>query len=117
MADVKKTVDAAAEVKATEKAAEKKVAEKKAPAAKKAAASKKTAAKKAAAPKKTAAKKAAENVFVEYRGKQITSADLIAKAKKFSGVKSPKVVNVYVKAEENKVYYVVDDNAGSFDLV
>ncbi len=133
MADEKKTV-AAAEVKAPEKAAEKKVAEKKAPAAKKAAAPKKAAAKKPAAkkaaapkkdaaPKKAAAKKpaakkaAVENVYVQYLGAEITSADLIAKAKKASGVKSPKAVNVYVKPEENKVYYVVDNNAGSFDLV
>ena len=126
MADVKKTAEAAvAEVKAPEKAAEKK-----APAAKKAAAPKKAAAKKAAAPKKTAAAKkpaekktaakktaASENVYVQYLGSEITSADLIAKAKKASGVKSPKTVNVYVKPEENKVYYVVDNNAGSFDLV
>ncbi|MDO4864440.1 MAG: DUF6465 family protein, partial [Ruminococcus sp.] len=75
--------------------------------------------KKAAAAKKPAAKKvaASENVFVEYLGAQITSAELIARAKKESGVKSPKTVNVYVKPEENKVYYVVDNKAGSFDLV
>ncbi|MBR4626145.1 MAG: hypothetical protein IKO47_00305 [Ruminococcus sp.] len=92
-------------------------AEKKA--AKKAAAPKKTAAKKAPAEKKTAAKKtvASENVFVQYMGAEITSADLIAKAKEASGVKSPKSVNVYVKPEENMVYYVVDNNAGAFPLV
>ncbi len=131
MADVKKTAEAAvAEVKAPEKAAEKKAPAKKAAASKKAAAPKKAAAKKpaekkAAAPKKAAEKKtaakktaASEKVYVQYRGSEITSADLIAKAKKDSGVKSPKTVNVYVKPEENKVYYVVDDNnVGSFDLV
>ena len=71
------------------------------------------------AEEKPAAKKTAvsENVFVQYLGSEITSADLIAKAKKASGVKSPKTVNVYVKPEENKVYYVVDNNVGSFDLV
>lgn len=118
MAAIKKTdkaVEAVTETKAVEVAAEKK-----APA-------KKTAAKKAAAPKtaakktttKAAAKKTAaeENVFVEYLGAQISSTDLIAKAKKDSGVKSPKNVNVYVKPEENKVYYVIDGKEGSFFLV
>ena len=118
MAAIKKDVNAAET--ATEVKAAATAEEKKAPAKK--AAAKKTAAKKPVAKtaeKKTAAKKTAvsENVFVQYLGSEITSADLIAKAKKASGVKSPKTVNVYVKPEENKVYYVVDNNAGSFDLV
>ena len=119
MAAIKKDVNAAET--ATEVKAAATAEEKKAPAKK--AAAKKTAAKKPAAKtaeKKTTAKKAAavtENVYVQYLGSEITSADLIAKAKKASGVKSPKTVNVYVKPEENKVYYVVDNNAGSFDLV
>ena len=93
-------------------------AEKKAP-AKKTAAKKTAAPKKAPAEKKTAANKTAvsENVYVQYHGAEITSADLIAKAKAESGVKSPKTVNVYVKPEENMVYSVVDNNAGSFPLV
>ena len=104
MAAIKKDVNAAET--ATEVKAAATAEEKKAPAKK-------------AAAKKTAAKKTAvsENVFVQYLGSEITSADLIAKAKKASGVKSPKTVNVYVKPEENKVYYVVDNNVGSFDLV
>ena len=90
-----------------------------APAEEKKPAAKKAAEKKPVAEKKPAAKKVevSENVYVQYMGIEITSADLIAKAKKESGVKSPKTVNVYVKPEENKVYYVVDNNAGSFDLV
>ncbi|MBQ9898349.1 MAG: hypothetical protein IJM44_02710 [Ruminococcus sp.] len=91
-------------------------AEKKAPAKK--AAAKKPAAKKPAA-KKPAAKKtvvAQENVYVQFMGNEYTSADLIAKAKKASGVKAPKKVDVYVKPEDNMVYYVVDNNAGSFSL-
>ena len=123
MADEKivKAADKAAEVKAPaaeKKTAEKKTAAKKAAAPKKATALKKTAAKKTAA--KTTTKKAAavsENVYVEYLGAQITSQDLIKKAKAASGVKSPKTVNVYVKPEDNMVYYVVDNNAGSFPLV
>jgi membrane protein involved in colicin uptake len=104
------------EIKAAETAAapvEEKAAEKKAPAKK--APAKKAAAKKEAAPK--AAKKVAENVYVEYQGVQLNSASLIERAKKESGVKSPKSVNVYVKPEDNKVYYVVDNNAGDFSLV
>lgn len=111
------TTKKAAEAKAEEKAApaaEKKTTAAKKPAAKKAAAPKKAAEKKTTAAKKTAA---SENVYVEYLGAQITSQDLIKKAKSASGVKSPKVVNVYVKPEDNMVYYVVDNNAGSFPLV
>jgi len=109
--EVKAAETAAAPVE--EKAAEKKAPAKKAPAKK--AAAKKPAAKKEAAPK--AAKKVAENVYVEYQGVQLNSASLIERAKKESGVKSPKSVNVYVKPEDNKVYYVVDNNAGDFSLV
>ena len=47
-----------------------------------------------------------------------TSEELIANAKKLSGIKSPKTVDVYVRPEINKVYYVIDgDNFGEFDLV
>ena len=126
MSTTKKTeaaIAAEAAKTATAPAAEKKDAPAKKAPAKKAAAAKKPAAKKTAA-KKTAAKKTAAkesavtgNVYVEYLGAQISSADLIEKAKKASGVKSPKEINVYVKPEDNKVYYVVDKTAGDFELV
>lgn len=87
-------------------------------------AKKTTAKKKADAPvaeekkpveKKTTAKKTASvNVFFQYQGTE--SAELIEKAKELSGVKSPKSVNLYIKPEENMVYYVVDDIAGGFAL-
>lgn len=65
--------------------------------------------------KKTTAKKTASvNVFFQYQGTE--SAELIEKAKELSGVKSPKSVNLYIKPEENMVYYVVDDIAGGFEL-
>jgi hypothetical protein len=93
------------------------VAEAAAPAEKKAPA-KKAAAKKPAAKKEAAPKKVAENVYVQYQGVEITSAGLIEKAKKDSGVKSIKKVDVYVKPEENMVYYVINDDAkGQFPLV
>ncbi len=116
MSTTKKTeaaIAAEAAKTATAPAAEKKDAPAKKAPAKKAAAAKKPAA------KKTAAKESAVkgNVYVEYLGAQISSADLIEKAKKASGVKSPKEINVYVKPEDNKVYYVVDKTAGDFELV
>ena len=97
--------------KAVEAAVENAVSEVKTVAKK--AAAKKPAAKKEAAPKKTVS----ENVYVQYQGVEVTSAGLIERAKKESGVKSPKKVDVYVKPEDNKVYYVVDNNAGQFDLI
>jgi hypothetical protein len=87
-------------------------------AAEKKATAKKAAPKKTAAPKKEAApKKPNENVYVQYQGVELTSAGLIERAKAESGVKSPKKVDVYVKPEDNTVYYVVDNNAGQFPLV
>ncbi len=74
---------------------------------------------KAVAKKKTTApKKAKETVYIQQSGNEITSEELIANAKKLSGIKSPKTVDVYVRPEINKVYYVIDgDNFGEFDLV
>ncbi len=68
-----------------------------------------------ASEKKTTAKKSASvNVFFQSHGNE--SAELVEKAKELSGVKSPKSVNLYIKPEENMVYYVVDDIAGGFSL-
>lgn len=66
--------------------------------------------------KKTTAKKttASVNVFFQYQGTE--TAELVEQAKKLSGVKSPKSVNLYIKPEDGMVYYVVDDIAGSFEL-
>lgn len=95
-------------------------AEEKKPAAKKTAgrkpAAKKPAGRKPAA-KKTASKKASdETVYIQYNGAEVTPSGLIERAKAESGVKSPSKVDVYVKPEENMVYYVVDNNPGSFSL-
>ena len=127
---VKKTVTKAAkpavetkEVKAeetkTEKAAEAKTTEtaKKAPA-------KKTTARKTPA-KRTTTKKAAvvtEEVYLQYAGKEFSSADLTAKVKeiwKEMGKKAAdlKDIKVYVKPEENAAYYVINnEETGSFGL-
>ncbi|MBP3380795.1 MAG: hypothetical protein J6K77_08040 [Ruminococcus sp.] len=96
-------------------AAEAKATAKK-PAAKRAAA-KKTTAKPAA--KKSAAGKAAVSaeLFIQYQGIQVSYSELVEKAKAFAGVADPKSVSIYVKPEDYKVYYVIDeDNIGDFAL-
>ncbi len=60
--------------------------------------------------------------FVEFYGKQVEEAALIKTAKeiwKNSGKKATdlKSLNLYVKPEENTVYYVFnDDESGSFAI-
>lgn len=67
-------------------------------------------------PAKKSTAKTSENVYIQYYGNEVSVAELIEKAKKLSGVKSPKNVNLYVKLEDNAVYYVVDDEKGKIDL-
>ena len=78
----------------------------------------KTAAKKTTAEKKSAAAKAETkaNLFIQFQGSEVSYADLIEKAKAEAGVKSPKSVNLYVKPEDNMVYYIVDGKDGGFVL-
>lgn len=67
--------------------------------------------------RKPAEKKAAnENVVIQFMGAAVSASELIAKAKADCGVESPKTVDVYVKPEENMVYYVVDGVTGEFTL-
>lgn len=109
-APVKEAIEVAAET-APVKEAEKKTAEKK-PSGRKSAAKKTET-----APKKAAAKTAVQtNLFIQYQGAELSYADLIERAKSDAGVKSPKSVNLYVKPEDNMVYYVVDEKVGGFVL-
>ena len=102
-----KAAVAAEPVKAVEETAAA-VTEEKNPAAKKPAA-KKPAAKKPAAPE--------SKVVVQFGGSEVNTDELVEKAKIASEVKSIKKVDVYVKPEVNKVYYVVNgDTFGDFDL-
>ena len=79
-------------------------------------AEKKAAAKKPAA-KKTAAAAVDSKVVIQAMGSEVNTAELIAKATKASGAKTVKKVDVYVRPEVNKVYYVVNgDILGDFDL-
>lgn len=93
------------------------IAEKK-PVAKKPAA-KKTAEKKTAE-KKTTTRKAAPktNLFIQYQGAELSYADLIERAKADAGIDAPKSINLYVKPEDNMVYYVINDGekVGGFVL-
>ncbi len=110
---------AAAKKPAAKKPAEKKPAAKK-PAEKKAVAKKpaekKPAAKKPAAKKTTAA--AVDNkVVIQAMGSEVSTADLIAKATKASGVKKADKVDIYIRPDVNRVYYVVNgDILGDFNL-
>lgn len=131
--EVKKEVvaevkEAAKEVKApVKKEATKKETVKKAPAAKKApakkeAAAKKETVKKAPAAKKETAKKAAV-VTLEYKGNAYTEASLVQSAKDVwvydlgKDLKDFKSVELYVKPEENTVYYVINKEVtGGFAL-
>ena len=85
----------------------------------------KTTAKAAEAKTTETAKKAAvvtEEVYLQYAGKEFSSADLTAKVKeiwKEMGKKAAdlKDIKVYVKPEENAAYYVINnEETGSFGL-
>ncbi len=80
-------------------------------------AAKKTAEKKPAE-KKTSTRKTAPktNLFIQYQGAEVSYADLIEKAKADAGVEAPKNINLYVKPEDNMVYYVIDEKVGGFVL-
>lgn len=135
MAGTKKTTAAKSSAKAvTTKAAETKKAEtsaapevKEAPKAEAKTTAKKAAAKTAAKPaaKRTTAKKAAvvSEVHVEFSGRSYAKEDLVKIAQdiwQYDLEKKPedfKSVSLYIKMEENKVYYVINDEVeGSFDI-
>jgi hypothetical protein len=80
-------------------------------------AAKKTSEKKPAE-KKTSTRKTAPktNLFIQYQGAEVSYADLIEKAKADAGVEAPKNINLYVKPEDNMVYYVIDEKVGGFVL-
>ncbi len=62
------------------------------------------------------------NVYVEFYGKQLVEADLVAAAKKIWTNKGNKCadlkkLNLYIKPEDNTVYCVFnDDETDSFSL-
>ena len=60
---------------------------------------------------------AAEEIFIQYAGKEFTTKDVVANVKKawteMTGKKEEDIqdIKVYVKTEENKAYYVVNGDA------
>ena len=60
---------------------------------------------------------AAEEIFIQYAGKEFTTKDVVANVKKawteMIGKKEEDIqdIKVYVKTEENKAYYVVNGEA------
>ena len=124
--EVKATPAASAEdtKKTTKKAAAKKTTTKKAP-AKKTAAAKKTTTKTTTKAAKSSAKKAAvkETLYVQFAGKSYTTDELVKIAKDVwkydlkQKVGDFKSVELYVKPEENVVYYVINgDVTGNFAI-
>ena len=105
-----KAEKAAKTVKAEPKAAPKKAAAKK-PAAKK------TTARKAPAKKVVAKKEVSADVYVQFMGMELPTKEIVANVKKawagMTGKKEEdiKELQVYVKPEENKAYYVVNGEA------
>ena len=123
-ATVKKPVAKAAEKVAAETTAKKttaKTTETKTTAAKTTAAKKTTTRTAAAKTKKAAAVK--ENISIQFAGKEYTTEQLVKIAKdvwEFDLAKNPadfKEVQLYVKPEEAKAYYVINGTeTGSFDI-
>ena len=76
-------------------------------------------------PKKIEAKRPAEKVAekparkstitaeIQYSGKAIPISDIIDRAKEACGNGD---VNIYIKPEENRVYFVSGDSTGSFEI-
>ncbi len=54
-------------------------------------------------------------IELQYAGKAIPISDIISRAKEACGNK-PGKLDIYVKPEENRVYYVFDGNVGSFEI-
>lgn len=95
-------------------AAKKETAPKKETAAKKAAAKKETTKKETTAKRTTSKKEIKINAIVEHYGKQIGEQDIIANVKKAwtnAGrvEKDIKSIELYIKPEENAVYYVINE--------
>ena len=110
--------EAVAEVKKAVEPTVKKAAKAAEPAVKRAAET--VAEVKKAAPKKAPAKKAAEpkvKFVLQYAGKDVTCKQMMDAAKSAWTGEAMKEVVFYVKPEENRVYFVVNDTeAGSFEI-
>ncbi|MBE5916581.1 MAG: DNA-binding protein [Pseudobutyrivibrio ruminis] len=109
------------EVKKEAAKAEKTATKAKATVAKKATAAKKTATKAATKAAAKAKKTVATTAVVQYQGREFTEAECLKKAqaqfKKDYKKEVLEEINIYIKPEENKIYYVANkDRVGSVDL-
>ncbi len=63
------------------------------------------------------AAKVTTKIELQFGDKAVSEDQLVAQAKKVYGKKDIKNLDIYVKPEEGKAYYVVNnDVTGSFDL-
>lgn len=126
---IAKPATAAVKAEPAKAAAPAKAEAKKPAAVKKAAPAKKPAAKKEAAKKPAEAKACAEKkcdvnakVVFQFCGKEYTKCDIVKIAKEVwqhdlnKDVAALKDIELYVKPEECKVYYVMNGETGSFDI-
>ena len=115
------TKKAVAEVKKEATAAKKTATKAKATATKKATAAKKTATKTVKKATAKAKKAVATTAVVQYQDREFTEAECIKKAqaqfKKDYKKETLEELNIYIKPEERKIYYVANkDRVGSVDL-
>ena len=105
--------------------AAKKTTTKEAPAAKKPVEEKKAVVKKTPAAKKAPAKKTVvkENIVLQFAGKELKTEDILKQVKAYwtkqlkNKVGDMKSVTLYLKPEESKAYFVInDDVTGSVEL-
>ena len=54
------------------------------------------------------------NIEFQYAGKAIPYDEIVKRAKEATGGKDN--INIYVKPEENRVYYVAESDVGSFEI-
>ena len=63
--------------------------------------------------RKSATRKSPDfNIELQYAGKAVSLSEIIDKAKEACGDKA----DLYIKPEENRVYYVSGDTIGSFEI-
>ena len=60
------------------------------------------------------ARKSTITAELQYSGKAIPISEIYSRAKEACGNDSD--INIYIKPEENRVYYVSDGNVGSFEI-
>ncbi|WP_049945140.1 DUF6465 family protein [Butyrivibrio sp. AC2005] len=78
--------------------------------------------KKTATPKKAAASETKTNLVLQFAGKDLSYDELVQNAKNVfqydmaGDPASIKEISLFIKPEENKVYFVIDGAEGSYDL-